>query len=175
MKYVPPIMAFLALLFLMALPQQAVQGATDKPQSQIPQAPAAVTSTPTPAAVPTDDVPGSTATPVVPATPEPQPVPELACLRINFEVTGDVAEAGTYEVVEVKGHSLVSWEAQSGWQDSGWFNDLEISFEAVHVIVLFHPADGSETITMAIANPAPGTSYGWVARGMCHALEVGWP
>jgi hypothetical protein len=96
-------------------------------------------------------------------------------LRINFEVSGDVAEAGTYEVVEVNGHSLVSWEAQAGWQDSGWIYDLAISFEAVYVNVLYHPGDGSDSTTMAIVNPAPGTEYGWVARGMCHALEVGWP
>lgn len=180
MKYVPPIFAFLALLVLMALPQQAVQGAADKTPPQKPEAPAAVTSTPTPVIVPTvsteptvsaepTDVPEGTATPL------PQPIPERACLRINFEVTGDVAEAGTYEVVETNGHSLVSWEAKSGWQDSGWFYDLEVSFEAVYVNVVFHPADGSDPVTMVIVNPAPGTSYGWVARGMCHALEVGWP
>ena len=28
---------------------------------------------------------------------------------------------------------------------------------------------------MTILNPAPGTTYGWLARGLCHALEVSWP
>jgi hypothetical protein len=28
---------------------------------------------------------------------------------------------------------------------------------------------------MEIVNPAPGTPYGWLTRGVCHALEVGWP
>ncbi len=168
MKYVPPIFAFLALLFVVALPQHAVQGASDKVNAlpEKPDAPVAVTSTPTP--LPTD-VPDST------ATPEPPRISGRACLRINFEVSGDVAEAGTYEVVEVNGHSLASWEAQAGWQDSGWIKDLEISYEAVYVNVFYHPADGSDPITMAIFNPAPGTDYGWVARDMCHAVEVGWP
>lgn len=174
MKYVPPIFAFLALLFLMALPQQTAQGAADKVSSvpEKPDAPLAVTSTPTP--IPTS-VPQPTDVPVSTTTPEPPPIPGRACLRINFEISGDVAEAGTYEVVEVNGHSLTSWEAKAGWQDSGWIHDLDISYEAVYVNVLYHPADGSDPITMAIYNPAPGTEYGWVARGMCHALEVGWP
>ncbi len=167
MKYVPPIIAFLALLLVVALPQRAVQGAADKVSAlpEQPEAPVAVTSTPTPLPAPTE----------IPATPEPPPPPGLACLRINFEVSGDVAEAGTYEVVELSGRSLASWEAQAGWQDSGWFSNLQISYEAVYVNVFYHPADGSASVTMAIHNPAPGTQYGWVARGMCHAVEVGWP
>ena len=90
-------------------------------------------------------------------------------------MSGDVAEAGTYEVQEVDGRLLASWTAQAGWQDSGWIRDIEISFLAVHIKVIFYPADGSPPVEMAIENPAPGTTYGWVARGMCHALEVGWP
>lgn len=170
MKYVPPIFAFIALLLVLALPQHPVQGATDGIDTfpEKPEAPVAVTSTPTAAPVPTD-IPAST------ATPEPPPVPDRACLRINFEVSGDVAEAGRYEVVEASGNSLASWQAQTGWQDSGWIYDLEISYEAVYVNVFYHPADGSDSIKMAIVNPAPGTEYGWVARGMCHAIEVGWP
>jgi len=174
MKYIPPIFAFLAVVFVLLLSQQNVQGAADKVGSQPerPDAPLAVTSTPTP--IPTSepqptDIPGST------ATPEPLPIPDRACLRINFEVSGDVAQAGTYEVVEAGGRFLASWEAQTGWQDSGWIYDLDISFEAVYVSVLYNPGDGSESIPMAIINPAPDTEYGWVARGMCHALEVGWP
>jgi hypothetical protein len=168
MKYVPLIFAFLALLFVMALPQRAVQGANDKEIAlpEKPDAPVAVTSTPTP--LPTE-VPVST------ATPEPPRIHGRACLRINFEVSGDLAQAGTYEVAEVSGRSLASWEARAGWQDSGWIYDLEISYEAVHVNVFYHPADGSDSITMAIFNPAPGTEYGWVARDICHAVEVGWP
>jgi hypothetical protein len=165
MKYLPPIFAFLALLFVMALPQQRVQGAGDMADTvpQKPNVPVAVTSTPTPLAT------------AVPGTPTPAPAPQLACFRINFEVSGDVAQAGTYEVREVNGRPLASWMAQAGWQDSGWIRNVEISFEAVHVNVIFQPADGSPDVQMVIQNPAPGTTYGWVARGMCHAVEVGWP
>ena len=168
MKYVPPIAAILAILFLMFLPQQTAQGAADKVSSlpEAPDAPVAVTSTPTP--LPTS-IPAST------ATPEPPPDPGLACLRINFEVSGDFALAGTYEVVELDGRPLASWTAQTGWQDSGWIRDIEISYDAVHVEVFFYSDNGGAPVKMAIYNPAPGTDYGWVARGMCHAVEVGWP
>jgi hypothetical protein len=168
MKYIPPIVAFLALLFLVSLPQQTAQGAADKASSlpESPDAPVAVTSTPTPL---------PTAVPVNTATPEPLPAPDSACLRINFEVSGDVAQAGTYEMIELGGRHLASWEAQAGWQDSGWIRDIEISFDAVHVQVLYHEGSAGDPVTMAIFNPAPGTEYGWIARGMCHAVEVGWP
>lgn len=170
MRYVPPIIAFLALLLVMMLPQQSVQGAADADRAvaQKPEAPLAVTSTPTAIATATTE-------PVPSIVPLPPPDPGLACLRINFEVSGDVAEAGTYEVQEVDGRVLASWTAQAGWQDSGWIRDIEIPFMAVHVKVIFYPGDGSPPVEMAIENPAPGTPYGWVARGMCHALEVGWP
>ena len=173
MKYVPPIFAFLALLLVIALPQQNVLSDTDKSTflPEKPEAPLAVTSTPTPlaTAVPT----GEPTLP--PGTPTPPPDPQLACLRINFEVTGDVAQTGIYEVQEVNGRPLASWAALAGWQDSGWIANIDISFEAVHVRVLYQAGGGADPIEMAIANPAPGTSYGWVARGMCHAVEVGWP
>ncbi|MCA9919829.1 MAG: hypothetical protein KC445_17855 [Anaerolineales bacterium] len=164
MKYVPPVLVFFALLFVLMLPQQPVQGAEfpEDGSALKPDAPVAVTSTPT-----------SVAT-AVPNTPTPAPNPQLACLRINFEVSGDVAQAGTYEVQEVNGRPLASWTAQAGWQDSGWIRNLEISFDAVHVRVLYQPASANP-VEMVIHNPAPGTQYGWVARGICHAVEVGWP
>lgn len=165
MKYVPPIAALLALLLVLALPQQNVQGAADK-TGALPVVPLAVTSTPTPVAT---AVPGATAIPTI------VPDPQTACLRINFEVSGDLAQAGTYEVREVNGRPLASWSAQSGWQDSGWIQDIEISFKAVYVNVFYQPGGSADPVQMAIWNPAPGTQYGWVARGMCHALEVGWP
>jgi hypothetical protein len=43
------------------------------------------------------------------------------------------------------------------------------------VRVLYQADSGAGPVEMAIENPAPGTAYGWVARGMCHAVEVGWP
>ncbi len=173
-KYILPVFVCFAFLFVLLLAQQAVPEVAAKgDDAGIKQdGPLAVTSTPTPVA-------GATATPTavpgVTAVPTIAPHPQLACLRINFEVSGDVAQAGTYEVQELNGRPLVSWTAQAGWQDSGWIRNLEISFDAVYVQVIFHPADGSPDVTMAIYNPAPGTEYGWVARGMCHAVEVGWP
>ena len=173
MKYVPPFFAFLALLLVMALPQKNVLSAADERSSLLekPEAPLAVTSTPTPLAT---AVPTGEPTPP-PGTPTPPPDPQLACLRINFEVSGDVAQAGTYEVQEVNGRPLARWTAQAGWQDSGWIRDIEISFEAVYVRVLYQAPGGAIPVEMAVENPAPGTTYGWVARGMCHAVEVGWP
>jgi hypothetical protein len=117
--------------------------------------------------------PAATATP--PATATPTKKPRLpACLRINFEMSGDVARAGTYEVREVGGRLLYTWPAQEGWYDSGWVYGIDISFENVYIEVFFVPADGSGRQLMEIVNPSPGTRYGWLARGICHALEVGW-
>jgi hypothetical protein len=98
----------------------------------------------------------------------------LACLRINFEIGPDSARRGTYVVRETGGHLLATWWAEEGWMDSGWVRDIDISAPAVYVQVIFVKGDGTETV-MRILNPAPGTEYGWVARGQCHALEVAWP
>jgi hypothetical protein len=112
-----------------------------------------------------------TATPTATATKKPR-LP--ACLRINFEVSGGEALEGTYEVREAGGRLLYTWYAQSGWRDSGWIRGIDISFENVYIEVFYVPADGP-AVKMDIHNPAPGTSYGWLSRGSCHALEVGWP
>jgi len=118
----------------------------------------------------------STATPS--ATPTSTPVAEQprlpACLRINFEVGPDSARRGTYVVREVGGRVLATWWADNGWFDSGWISGIDITFDAVYVQVFFVKGDGSE-IEMKILNPAPGTPYGWLARGQCHAIEVAWP
>ena len=166
MKNLLPFFVFVSIVFVLMLPRQSVMGAAEKEDllPEKPDAPVAITSTPTPLAT---AVPDSTAT--------PPPNTQLACLRINFEVSGDVALAGTYSVKEVGGRPLANWEAQAGWQDSGWIRDIDISYEAVHVKVLYQAADGSDPVEMIIVNPAPNSEYGWVARGMCHALEVAWP
>lgn len=98
-----------------------------------------------------------------------------ACLRINFEVSGHAAKRGLYIVQEVGGRFLVGWEADDGWQDSGWIYDIPITFPAVYVEVLYYHGPGADPVRLNILNPAPGTDVGWLARGMCHALEVGWP
>ena len=70
---------------------------------------------------------------------------------------------------------LATWWADEGWTDSGWIRDIDISYPSVYVQVFFVKGDGSEPIEMVILNPAAGTSYGWLTRGKCHAIEVGWP
>lgn len=124
-------------------------------------------ATGTPSATPTEDTPGPTITP----TKKPR-LP--SCTRINFEVGSDVARAGVYDVMEIGGRHLTSWHAQDGWTDSGWIEPIDITFENTFVQVIFQNQGGSP-ITMEILNPAPNTPYGWMSRGMCHALEVAWP
>ena len=135
------------------------------------------TETPTPSATPTTppDPNESTATPTATAVPESDEPRLPACLRINFEVGPDSARRGTYVVQEVGGRVLATWWAEEGWMDSGWVRDLDITFPAVYVQVFWVKGDGSPPVEMTILNPAPGTTYGWLARGRCHALEVAWP
>jgi hypothetical protein len=115
--------------------------------------------------------PAATATVAATATKKPR---QPACLRINFEVSGGEALEGIYEVREVGGRLLYSWYAQEGWRDSGWIYGIDISFENVYIEVFYVPQDGPP-VKMVIANPSPGTPYGWLSWGVCHALEIGWP
>lgn len=131
------------------------------------------TSTPlplTPTAEP--DIATATPTPSPTATKEPR-LP--ACLRINFDVSGQEARRGLYIAQEVGGRFLAGWEADNGWKDSGWFYDIDITFPAVYVEVLYYHGPGVEPVRMRMLNPAPDVDAGWLARGQCHALEVGWP
>ncbi|MFO7663782.1 MAG: hypothetical protein R6X18_14480 [Chloroflexota bacterium] len=138
-----------------------------------------ITVTATPTATPTMFVtppfdPGEGGTPS--ATPTAASIPRLdACLRINFELGPDTARRGIYVVQEVGGRVLTTWWAEEGWTDSGWIHDINISFPAVYVQVFFVKGDDSPPVEMRILNPAPDTTYGWVSRGMCHAVEVAWP
>lgn len=156
--------------------------------TQTPTATATGTAQPsaTPTATETPPVSTRVISPTPTATNEPEPLqtpsptptkePRLnACLRINFEVGGDVARRGLYVVQEVGGRVLYSWWAEEGWEDSGWVRDIDITFPTVYVQVFYHPGDGSPPIEMVMLNPAPDTTYGWLARGQCHALEVAWP
>lgn len=128
----------------------------------------------------------ATATPITPtaepdittptASPTPQRDPRLpACLRINFDVSGHEAKQGLYVVREVGGRQLATWEAANGWKDSGWFYDIDITFAAVYVEVFYYHGPGATPERLNVLNHAPETDDGWLARGMCHALEVGWP
>lgn len=132
-----------------------------------------VTSTPIPV---TPTAQPDIATPTPSPSPTPTREPRLpACLRINFDVSGHEARRGLYVVQEVGGRYLVGWEADDGWKDSGWFYDIDITFQAVWVEVLYYHGPGAEPVRLAMWNPAPDTDNGWLGRGMCHALEVGWP
>ena len=138
------------------------------------------TATNTP--LPTDTAtpgPSPTATAIAP-TPEASVTPTKeprtnSCVRINFEVSGQAAVRGLYIVQEIGGRPLASWYALDGWQDSGWFKDIDITFPDVYVRVLYYSGPDVEPIELVILNPAPDSPYGWMSRGMCHALEVAWP
>lgn len=148
-----------------------------------------VTMTATPTITPTATATGTvTPTPVTPtaapelatptASPSPTPTKEPrlpSCLRINFDVSGQEAKRGLYVVQEIGGRFLVGWEADNGWKDSGWFYDIDITFPAVYVEVLYYHGPGADPVRLRMINPAPDTGDGWLGRGMCHALEVGWP
>lgn len=153
--------------------------ATPTVTATLPVSTRVLTLTPSPTAPATATATATLPRPTQPAmldTPTPTKEPrENACLRINFEVGGDEARRGLYVVQEVGGRVLYSWWAEEGWMDSGWVTDIDITFPAVYVQVLFYRGDGGEPVELEIANPAPGTPYGWLARGQCHALEVAWP
>lgn len=132
------------------------------------------TETGTPTVAPPPGPNEGTATVVPTATPKQGPR-LLSCLRINFEIGDDSARRGTYVVQETGGRLLATWWADTGWMDSGWVRDIDISHQSVYVQVFFVKGDGSDPLEMTILNPAPGTTYGWLTRGRCHALEVEFP
>lgn len=103
-----------------------------------------------------------------------------ACGRINFLSGRDSRTgsrtAGTYVISEFNGRGgLASWKAQAGDIDSGWIYDINISFPSVHVVVSFYPADGSPPFLMRIVNPVSSDGYGWLASGVCNAIEIEYP
>ena len=139
-----------------------------------PSATPTMTQTPTPTVKPPPGPFEGTATPTPTRAPARPPRPD-SCLRIDVEMGTDVARRGTFVVQETGGRVLATWWADEGWTDSGWIQGIDISHQSVHVQVFFVKGDGSEPIEMTILNPAPGTSYGWLTWGKCHALEVAWP
>lgn len=159
-------------------PPTAVPTETPPPPTVTPTVDPQITPSPTPLITPTaiipTETPAATATPLPTATPTKEPRLD-SCLRINFEVTGDVAQRGLYVVQEVGGRHLAEWYAEDGWQDSGWIDGIDITFPSVYVNVLYYSGPDASPVVMRIANHAPDTDAGWLSRGMCHALEVGWP
>ena len=125
----------------------------------------------------TTPLPPVVATPVPAITPTPTKHPfhsKTACTRINFEVSGDTARQGVYELVEADGRILATWQAENGWQDSGWMN-VKITYPSVYVGVSYLASSMAAPVEMRILNPAPGTNSGWLTEDMCHAIEVAWP
>ncbi|HFE67342.1 MAG TPA: hypothetical protein ENJ93_08770 [Chloroflexi bacterium] len=136
------------------------------------------TATPTKTAVPH---PTKTATP--PGNPERQGGGDNApaCARFNLDMgrngrTGATVP-GRYEMIEVgTGRLLAQWDAQVNWTCSPWLNNIRLTFkEGSWVEVFFYPEGETTPVKLEILNPAPGTAYGWLAPGMCHAIELQFP
>lgn len=163
----------------------------------VPTETAIPTETPTGTLPPTDvptETPNPTATatavsPTPTATATEVPKDRLpVCLRINFEVSGAEAKLGLYQILEENGKPLVSWYAEEGWEDSGVFCEIDISYPAVKLLVNYYSGPGAQPEQMWVLNPpfeeVVGFSptydrwWGWkgaVARGQSVAVEVAWP
>lgn len=106
----------------------------------------------------------------------------VACTRFNLELgrdskTGSVVP-GVYKMFEHStGSELASWEAKAGWKDSGWLEDIKLAHaDGTYVEVYFYPTSGTPgSVKLEIINPAPGTSFGWLSPGICHAIELQFP
>ena len=104
--------------------------------------------------------------------------PDGTATRIDFELSEDSALEGWYVVQELDGPKVAAWYALDGYQDSGWIDGINLSQSPVYVRVLFYPPDSdasTEPTVMKIINHAPGKEYGWLAKGVAHALEVEFP
>jgi hypothetical protein len=142
-----------------------------------PEQPSGVTGTPTATLSPTPEM-RMTATPSPTFTPTPDVKTETACARFNLEQGRSPATPlpGRYEMIEVgTGSLLASWWAEAGWVDSGWITEIDLAFPESWVEVYFYPFGNEPAVKMEIVNPAPGTEYGWLARGMCHSIEIEFP
>ncbi len=119
--------------------------------------------------------------PNTPATTETNPTVQVdrSCARFNFMQGRDRYRGsmdGIYVLIDVTGGQIASWTARAGAVDSGWINGLPLSHPSVHVRVVFYPRyGGGSPIQMEIVNPAPGTPYGWLTQGGCHAIEIQYP
>lgn len=120
-----------------------------------------------------------TLTPTITITPTEPPEPKWVCLRFNFEIGADAEDGslpGHFEMVIAQDGKVIStWKPEPGSTDSGWIEIPNIPFDAIHVEVRFYPEGSAQYILMTILNPAPSTPYGWLARGVCHAIEIEYP
>lgn len=158
-----------------ATPSPTATGTLESTPTATATGTAEFTPTSTSSPTPTGTVPaGPSATPTT-TPPTPTRIRLNSCTRVNFDVSGDEAQRGLYVVQEIGGAELATWYALDGWQDSGWFTDIDIPYPSVYVQVLYYSGPGATPVEMEIVNPAPGTDYGWMSRGSCHAQEVAWP
>lgn len=153
---------------------------TDTPQvTETPTATGTQPPTPTPPIFPS----WTPTAPAVTATPTDAPR-EPWCTRINLDLGRSsmygTPQPGTYEVYDyVRGALLLTWHAETGWMDSGWYYALDWHSGAFWAYVMFRPDDAAQPpVLLEIANPpadAPSNHIGWLETGVCHALEVQFP
>ena len=109
----------------------------------------------------------------------PSVSPHKSCMRFNFLEGKDAttgSQDGVFVLFEDTNGALTSWYGAAGAADSGWIDGFNITHRDVHVKVLFYPNDGHAVpVLMTIVNPAPSSSYGWLSRGSCHAIEIEYP
>ncbi len=143
-----------------------------------------ITSTPTPTPITVTEPVTNTVVivkTIIYAPPPPTYTPEAgdACTRFNLEEgrnkESGALDSGLFVMSEISGRVVATWKAERGWKDSGWLQGFKISADTVHVGVQFYPDFGGYPIQMEIVNPAPGTDFGWLANGICHAIEIQFP
>ena len=91
-------------------------------------------------------------------------------------------QIGTFEIRDVFDNNrvLITWTAQTGGGNTSWLY-THIAQSPTHVTVWFiptmsDPSNPSNWIQMKIVNHVPGDPFvGWLARNVCHALEVEYP
>ena len=107
--------------------------------------------------------------------------PNKACMRFSLAQGNQAATGagvnGRYELHERDtGRILATWQAGSQDTVSDWFYDISPAFAEGSWVEVFFFQDGMETaVQLTILNPAPNTTYGWIAPGQCHAIELEFP
>lgn len=103
------------------------------------------------------------------------------CSRFNLDL-GRNAQTGAgvngrYVMIEITtGSALANWDAESWWVDSGWIREIPLAhFDGSWVDVYFHPEGDLAPVKLEVINPAPDTQHGWLAPGVCHAIELQFP
>ncbi len=117
-----------------------------------------------------------------------QTSPNSVCTRFSLvqgrNADTGIGHQGTFVMREVTtGSTLATWEVTGQETVSDWFINLpQVSNGASWVEVRFELEEGYEflspegfighSVLLEILNPAPDTTYGWVANGQCHSVEI---